>query len=849
MKAQVLNCLKFFQLFSLIAIALSVPLTASAAVCSSTGQSSSYEWIDAVQVGNFSHVSGNNTGYADFTATQTIPLSPGPQNISLTPGFNSGSYNEYWSVWIDFNQNQIFEATEQVFTGASSLAVSGSINVPATALPGLTTMRVSMKYGSAPAACESFTWGEVEDYTVDISGEPSPEPVPVPVPTLYTVNVDNNYFLSRTGVLGDSAVWVIEKDGAIVLQRNAANELTYVYFNNTVGSQFRVWVSEAGQQASNIVEYEGGLPVSSHELTVDSNYMVSRSGFIGESLTWVIEKDGEIVLERNAANELDYLYFNNLNDSYYRIWLKQFVNGAYEIVSNVVSYVPGTVVLPPPNPVVPTLYTLNVDNNYILSRTGDLGDAAVWVIEKDGVIVLQRNAANELTYQYFSNTIGSKFKVWLTEAGQQASNIVEYEAGLPVSSHEISIDSNYMVSRTGFIGESLTWVIEKDGLIVLERNAANELDYTYFNNVNDSYYRIWLKQFINGAYENVSNVVYYVPGAIILPPPDPVAPTLFTLNVDNNYVLSRTGELGDNITWEIEKDGVIVLSRNASSEMTYQYFSNTVGSNFKVWLAAGGQPVSNAVEYVGGSLVSSHDINVDSNYNVSRSGVLGESLTWVIEKDGVIVLERNAANELDYTYFNNTNGSYFRVWLKQFINGKYEIVSNVIYYVPGVAILPYSIITNSAYDLIRDGAIGEQVSWVIEENGVVIFEQDASTGLIYNYPGLLAQNNYRAWLVQIVNGVPEVASNVLEFTPGVNFDTYSLSVDPTNRIYRSGSLGDSLTWVIEKNGSVVLERNAENELDYLYFSNTSGSSFRVWLEQFSGAGYYRVSNVVEYSIP
>ena len=689
MKARIVNCLKFLQLFSLVAIVLSVPLTASAAVCSSAGQSSFYEWVDSVQFGSFSHVSGNDAGYADFTATQTIPLSPGLQNISLTPGFNTDSYTQYWSVWIDFNQNQLFESTEQIFTGTSSSAVSGSINVPASALPGLTAMRVSMKYGSAPSACETFTSGEVEDYTVDIAGEPAPEPVSLT--TLYTINVDNNYIISRTGDLGDPAAWVIEKDGIIVL-------------------------------------------------------------------------------ERNAANELDYTYFNNTNGSYFRVWLNQFIDGKYEIVSNVVSYVPGTIVLPPPNPVVPTLYTLNVDNNYIVSRTGDLGDPAVWVIEKDGVIVL-------------------------------------------------------------------------------ERNAANELEYTYFNNTNGSYYRVWLKQFINGAYEIVSNVVNYEPGVIILPPPDPVAPTQFTLNVDNNYVLSRTGELGDNVTWEIEKDGVIVLSRNASFEMNYQYFNNTIGSNFKVWLASGGQPISNAVEYVGGSPVSSHDINIDASYKVSRSGLLGEPLTWVIEKDGVIVLERNAENELDYTYYINTNGSYYRVWLKQFINGKYEIVSNVIYYVPGIAILPYNIITNSAYDLIRDGAIGDQVSWVVEENGVVIFEQDASTGLVYNYPGLLAQNTYRAWLVQMVNGVPEAASNVLEFTPGINFATYSLSVDPTNRVYRSGSLGDSLTWVIEKNGTVVLQRNAANELDYLYFSNTSGSSFRVWLEQFSGTGYYRVSDIVEYSIP
>ena len=56
--------------------------------------------------------------------------------------------------------------------GSSSLStnLSYTFTVPATALAGPTRMRVSMKYNAAQTACESFSYGEVEDYTVNIGG-------------------------------------------------------------------------------------------------------------------------------------------------------------------------------------------------------------------------------------------------------------------------------------------------------------------------------------------------------------------------------------------------------------------------------------------------------------------------------------------------------------------------------------------------------------------------------------------------------------------------------------------------------------------------------------------------------
>ncbi|MBU8892286.1 MAG: S8 family serine peptidase [Bacteroidales bacterium] len=138
-----------------------------AVYCDSKGTNFSYEWIDEVQIGSYTNAS-NAAGYTDFTS-ENIALEAGAAvSISLTPGFSNSSYNEYWKIWIDYNNDKDFDdANELAFDqgGMSSSTVNGIINVLSTA-SGTTRMRVSMKYNAAQTACETFTYGEVEDYTV-----------------------------------------------------------------------------------------------------------------------------------------------------------------------------------------------------------------------------------------------------------------------------------------------------------------------------------------------------------------------------------------------------------------------------------------------------------------------------------------------------------------------------------------------------------------------------------------------------------------------------------------------------------------------------------------------------------
>ncbi|MGY0392709.1 LamG-like jellyroll fold domain-containing protein [Bizionia sp. KMM 8389] len=153
------------------------------AYCSSNGYDTSDEYIGNVQLNTINNSSGvgtTSTGYSDFTAISTTLNQNSTETITITPTWTGGSFSEGYSVWIDYNQDLDFnDFGEQVATIAptNDSPVSATFTIPNTASLGSTRMRISMKFYSTPTdPCESFSFGEVEDYTINItSGTPQPE--------------------------------------------------------------------------------------------------------------------------------------------------------------------------------------------------------------------------------------------------------------------------------------------------------------------------------------------------------------------------------------------------------------------------------------------------------------------------------------------------------------------------------------------------------------------------------------------------------------------------------------------------------------------------------------------------
>lgn len=124
--------------------------------------------------------------YSDFTAT-AVPVTAG-QSYRVTAravsGGNGSYFPQHLTIWIDYNQNGVFESIEVACQSSASSNMSPTISfdiaIPATATPGMTRMRIRSAYydnGVVTNPCGVLQFGEAEDYTLLINGSAPLPPV------------------------------------------------------------------------------------------------------------------------------------------------------------------------------------------------------------------------------------------------------------------------------------------------------------------------------------------------------------------------------------------------------------------------------------------------------------------------------------------------------------------------------------------------------------------------------------------------------------------------------------------------------------------------------------------------
>lgn len=146
---------------------------ATVTYCTASANSTADERIGRVQLGTINNPSTGTAGYEDFTALSTNLVRGTANTITITPTWTSTVYREAYRVYIDYNRDGDFvDAGESVYSRARTnvTPVSGSFTVPTTAALGATRMRVIMRYNTTPTTpCGTFDFGQVEDYTVNIT--------------------------------------------------------------------------------------------------------------------------------------------------------------------------------------------------------------------------------------------------------------------------------------------------------------------------------------------------------------------------------------------------------------------------------------------------------------------------------------------------------------------------------------------------------------------------------------------------------------------------------------------------------------------------------------------------------
>jgi hypothetical protein len=166
------------------------------------------EYIAQVQVGTINNASGCS-GYADYTSLCTDMTPETGYPITITIG-NAYSLDT-GAVYVDWNQDIDFDdpgELQPLTVGHGYGPYTGTITPPAGALGGETRMRIRLAWNTAPVPCGSLTYGEVEDYCINVVVGPQCchefEPDPVLVLYKWAIDpMDGEIYLDAGAIGGD----------------------------------------------------------------------------------------------------------------------------------------------------------------------------------------------------------------------------------------------------------------------------------------------------------------------------------------------------------------------------------------------------------------------------------------------------------------------------------------------------------------------------------------------------------------------------------------------------------------------------------------------------------------------
>ena len=198
--------------------------------CASMAVQPWLEWIGQVTFAGIDNPS-SKTAYSDFTNLVANVALGGTSILTVTPSFSWATPDQYFRVWIDFNQNADFSDPGELVLEAIGIdPVSANVTIPASAVEGQVRMRVSMRRGQYAGPCDFFTFGEVEDYTVNIGTTTNQLPQTIDFQAIPDkLTSDQPFPLSATATSGLPVSFAIVSGPATVLSN-------VVTLNGTAGT-------------------------------------------------------------------------------------------------------------------------------------------------------------------------------------------------------------------------------------------------------------------------------------------------------------------------------------------------------------------------------------------------------------------------------------------------------------------------------------------------------------------------------------------------------------------------------------------------------------------------------------
>jgi len=167
---------------------MSTPIQITLSYCTYNITNNDPTGITSVTFGTISNTSVGGPAYSNFTTQSTTVEQGGIYQLNVNVN-TDGNWTVNTKVWIDWNQNYVFEVGEEYSLGSAVNTVNGitslsplNITVPSGATLGETRMRIVSVEASdpVPLACGTQLYGEAEDYKLLII-----PPTGLPVELLY----------------------------------------------------------------------------------------------------------------------------------------------------------------------------------------------------------------------------------------------------------------------------------------------------------------------------------------------------------------------------------------------------------------------------------------------------------------------------------------------------------------------------------------------------------------------------------------------------------------------------------------------------------------------------------------
>jgi PKD repeat protein len=220
------------------------------------------EYINNVNLNTINNTSTCGTnGYSDFTTTTTTLSQGTTYTMTITPAIlnntTSNAYtNDEIAAWIDFNNDFDFnDAGEQV---AYVLVATGwtntfNVTVPLNSALGQVRMRVRISYqpDGAIDPCGTATYGETEDYIVNLTSGAGVDENPLAVVQVYPNPANEVLFVDVKDLEGINSIELLDMHGKQILVQNKVQVgINTLAIEHLDAGMYQVRITQNGYQST-----------------------------------------------------------------------------------------------------------------------------------------------------------------------------------------------------------------------------------------------------------------------------------------------------------------------------------------------------------------------------------------------------------------------------------------------------------------------------------------------------------------------------------------------------------------------------------------------------------------------